>query len=108
MRRGDIVIVVVPGDYGKPRPAVVVQADRFFDDFDSILVCPMSSDTTAHSVARVPVAPMLSTGLIANSNIMIDKLTVVAKVKVSRIIGRLDEATLERFDSSLLMFLDLR
>jgi mRNA interferase MazF len=27
LKRGDIVVVAAPGDYGKPRPAVVVQAD---------------------------------------------------------------------------------
>ncbi|TMJ14740.1 MAG: type II toxin-antitoxin system PemK/MazF family toxin, partial [Alphaproteobacteria bacterium] len=29
MNRGDLVTVALPGAYGKPRPAVVVQADRF-------------------------------------------------------------------------------
>jgi len=27
MRRGDVVVVALPGDLGKPRPAVVVQVD---------------------------------------------------------------------------------
>lgn len=108
MKRGDVVIVVAPGDYGKPRPAVVVQADGFLDDFDSILVCPMTSDSTSHSVARIAVAPTSTTGLVSYSNIMIDKLSVIAKAKISRVVGRLDEATLEHLDSSLSIFLDLR
>jgi hypothetical protein len=29
MRRGDLVVVSLPGDYGKPRPALVVQCDWF-------------------------------------------------------------------------------
>ena len=31
MRRGDLVTVAVSGDYGKPRPAVVVTADALLD-----------------------------------------------------------------------------
>jgi hypothetical protein len=29
MRRGDLVTVAAPGDFGKPRPALVIQSDRF-------------------------------------------------------------------------------
>jgi hypothetical protein len=29
IKRGDVVICAAPGDYGKPRPAVVVQSDLF-------------------------------------------------------------------------------
>ena len=108
MKRGDVVVVALSGGYGKPRPAVVVEADRFLEDFESLLICPMTSDSASHSVARIPVAPTSSTGLTSRSSIMIDKLTVVAKSKVSRVIGRLDEGTLERLDSSLSTFLDLR
>jgi mRNA interferase MazF len=67
MKRGDVVIVAIAGDYGKPRPAVVVQADRFLDDFESILVCPMTSDATPHSVARIPVPHSPQTGLLTQS-----------------------------------------
>lgn len=28
MKRGDIITVALSGDYGKPRPAVVVQNDK--------------------------------------------------------------------------------
>ena len=31
MKRGDVVIVSAPGDFGKPRPAVVIQSDIFFN-----------------------------------------------------------------------------
>jgi len=108
MKRGDVVIVALAGEYGKPRPAVVVQADRFLNDFESILVCPMTSDATAHSVARIPVPHSPNTGLRAQSQIMIDKASAIPKSKVSGVIGRLDAITLERLDWSLSTFLDLK
>ena len=41
MKRGDVVLVVVPGDYGKPRPAVVIQTDLVNDTHSSVVVCPV-------------------------------------------------------------------
>jgi mRNA interferase MazF len=29
VKRGDVVVCTLAGDYGKPRPAVVVQSDLF-------------------------------------------------------------------------------
>jgi mRNA interferase MazF len=40
MRRGDLVTIAVGGDYGKPRPALVIQDDAFVD----LSVCPESPD----------------------------------------------------------------
>ncbi len=37
MRRGDIVIVAFSGDFGKPRPAVIVQSDYLNDTHATIL-----------------------------------------------------------------------
>lgn len=43
--RGDVVLAAAAGDYGKPRPWLVVQADKHnsADRPDSILVCPFTS-----------------------------------------------------------------
>ena len=40
MRRGDILTVAAPGDYGKPRPAVLIQSDLLNTDAQSIIVPP--------------------------------------------------------------------
>ncbi|MGH6904039.1 MAG: type II toxin-antitoxin system PemK/MazF family toxin [Geminicoccaceae bacterium] len=38
------MLTALPGDYGKPRPAVVVQSDWLNQsDCSSIVVCPMTS-----------------------------------------------------------------
>ena len=42
MERGDIIICVLNGDYGKPRPAVVIQSDLFNPTHASITVCPIN------------------------------------------------------------------
>lgn len=49
MERGDIVICVLSGDYGKQSPAVVIQSDLFNPTHSSITVCPMTSHLTEAS-----------------------------------------------------------
>lgn len=41
-QRGDLVTVFLPGDHGKPRPALVVQSD-LLADLDSVVLCPITS-----------------------------------------------------------------
>lgn len=44
MRRGDVVTVAATGDYGKPRPAVIVQSDAFPEGHASVVICQLTSD----------------------------------------------------------------
>ncbi len=63
LRRGDIVVCGLPGDYGKLRPAVVVQADLFNEKHPSMAVCPITSEITGLSLFRVPLGASETTGL---------------------------------------------
>jgi mRNA interferase MazF len=51
-RRGDIVLTVLSGDYGKPRPVVVIQSDLFNETHASLVLCPISSEITGLTVFR--------------------------------------------------------
>ena len=42
MRRGQFVTVATSGDYGKPRPALVVQSD-LFAELPSVVICPLTT-----------------------------------------------------------------
>ncbi|MBQ1837893.1 MAG: type II toxin-antitoxin system PemK/MazF family toxin [Neisseriaceae bacterium] len=70
MKRGDIVTVALSGDYGKPRPAVVVQNDKV--SLDSLILCLITSDVKT-SQFRVFVEPSKETGLQKISQVMTDK-----------------------------------
>jgi mRNA interferase MazF len=43
LKRGDLVVVVLPGDYGKPGPALIVQADLFNETHASVTIVPVTS-----------------------------------------------------------------
>lgn len=107
MRRGDIVIVVMSGDFGKARPCVIVQSDRYRDDFASVLMCPFSTAVEATHIARIHVAPYSSNGLQASSVVMTDKTTPVRLDRIRDKIGVLDWATMNRVETALGLLLNL-
>jgi mRNA interferase MazF len=106
MKRGDLVTVAVSGDYGKPRPALVVQADAF-DRHPSVIVLPLTSEMHDAPLFRVTVAADSETGLRVPSQIMVDKATAVPRVKLGARIGQIDGATLQAVDAALRGFLGL-
>ena len=106
MKRGDLVTVAVSGDYGKPRPALVAQADAF-DRHPSVIVLPLTSEMHDAPLFRVTVPAGAQTGLRKPSQIMVDKATAVPRVKLGARIGRVDAATLQAVDKALRGFLSL-
>jgi mRNA interferase MazF len=107
MRRGQFVTVAAPGDYGKPRPALVVQSD-LFDELPSVVICPLT--TTLRDDAdlfRLDVAPSPRNGLREPSQIAIDKITVVPSTKIGAAIGSADDALLLRVNRALAVFLSI-
>lgn len=107
MKRGDVVLVLMHGDIGKPRPAIVVQSDEMRDSTTSVLVCPMSSDVREPGIVRPIVEPDATNGLHVRSQIMTDKLAAVRYDRIRRTLGALDAQTLERLDRALLVVLGL-
>lgn len=94
MRRADLVIISALRDYGKPRPAVVVQSD-WLTTTDGVLVGLLTSALVEAPLYRLTIEPSRVNGLKAPSQVMIDKIVAIAREKCGPIIGRLNER--ERF-----------
>lgn len=107
MKRGDIVAVAAPGDYGKPRPALIIQED-LFDALPSVTVLPLTSELREAPILRITVKPEPGNGLRKPSQIMIDKTVTIPRSKIGEQIGRLDNGTLESVNTALARFLGLR
>lgn len=91
LRRGTVVTVVSPGvDSGKPRPAVVVQADRWLQAHPSATLCPLTSTLMAAPLVRIPVEPSPRNGLRKPSQLMVDKLFTVPMEAVGAVMGQLE------------------
>lgn len=106
MRRGELVTVVAPGDYGKPRPALVIQSD-LFDESPSITLCLVTSTLRETPLVRITVDPSPENGLQRISQIQVDKMMTVARERVGRVIGRLDDATMLKVNRSLAVFIGI-
>ncbi|HVH74126.1 MAG TPA: type II toxin-antitoxin system PemK/MazF family toxin [Stellaceae bacterium] len=104
--RGDLVTVVIPGDYGKPRPALVVQSDAFAE-LPSLTVLPLTSDLQSAPLVRLTVEPSPENGLERASQIMIDKAVTVPRAKIGRRVGGVDAVTMREIGSALAVFLGL-
>lgn len=105
--RGSIVLVSAQGDYGKTRPAVVVQNGRLAGLIDSVVVCFMTSDLTKDGPMRVTVEPSAGNGLQTVSQVQIEKLMTFPIGKVRGPIGTLTENEMNSVDRALLFVLDL-
>jgi mRNA interferase MazF len=104
MKRGEIWTTSASGYAGKPRPAIIVQDDRF-DATDSITVCGLTTTDIGPAVFRVALEPAKTTGLRLKSWIMVDKISTVPKQKLGKRIGRVADGDLVRLNRAILTFL---
>lgn len=101
-----MVTVVLQGAQGKPRPALIVQADRFAE-LAAVTVLPITSTLLDAPLLRVPLEPSHRNGLSLPSQVMVDKPQTPPRAKLGRVIGRIDDATLRAVNRALAIFLGL-
>ena len=106
MRRGDLVTVALHGEQGKPRPALVVQADHFAG-LAGMTVLPITGTLLDVPLVRVQVEPDAQNGLTKRSQVMVDKPQTPPRSKVGEAFGRLDDATMLAVNRALALFLGL-
>jgi mRNA interferase MazF len=104
MMRGDLVVVSLPGDYGKPRPALVIQSD-LFAEHPSVTVLPITSHFVEAPLLRIAIGP--ESGLERISQVQIDKAQTPRRERIGAVIGRVDGATLAAVNRALAVFLGL-
>jgi mRNA interferase MazF len=105
--RGDVVVSSSPGDFGKPRPALVVQSDLFNPTHSSIVICPITSHLVDAPLFRLSISPSRENGLKTESQIMVDKITAVRREHIAKKIGRMNEAEATSVDRALATWLEI-
>jgi mRNA interferase MazF len=106
VRRGDLVTIAVGIDYGKPRPALIIQSD-VFDALRAVTVLRLSSELHDWPTFRVTVLPSAENGLRQASQVMIDRAVSLPREKVGGVFGRVDEATMRVVSRTLAAFFEL-
>lgn len=105
-QRGHLVTIALQGDFGKPRPALVIQSD-FFEAHPSVTVLPVTSDLRDAPLFRVRIEPSPSTGLRKPSQVMVDKAMTITRDKLGAAFGRVDDATMLEVERCLAVFLGI-
>ena len=104
--RGDFVTISLQGDFGKLRPALVVQSDQF-NEHASVTVLPVTGTVVAAPLLRVTVQPDARNGLQKPSQVMVDKAMTVKRDKVGPSFGRIDADALIEVERCLAVFLGI-
>lgn len=104
--RGDLVSIAMQGDFGKPRPALVIQAN-LFAEHTSLTVLPITSTLVHAPLLRVTIQASAENGLQKNSQIMVDKAMTVMREKIGVVFGRIDANTLIEVERCLAVFLGI-
>jgi mRNA interferase MazF len=106
MMRGDFVTIATQGDFGKPRPALVIQADQF-GEHTTVTVLPVTSTLVAAPLLRITVQPSADNGLHKPSQVMVDKTMTVKRDKVGQAFGRVGADALVEIERCLAVFLGI-
>ncbi|AMJ59204.1 type II toxin-antitoxin system PemK/MazF family toxin [Bosea sp. PAMC 26642] len=106
MKRGDLVTIAIQGDFGKPRPALVVQNNKV-DATPKVLVCPLTRNKSPAPSLRLVVAPTPANGLREISAVMVSSVIAVPREKCGAVIGSLTPEQMQEIDTRLAFILGL-
>jgi mRNA interferase MazF len=106
MKRGDFVTIAMQGDFGKPRPALVVQSDAF-DAHASVTLLLVSSLLVETPLFRITVQPNDSNGLRSPSQVMVDKMMAIKRDKLGDVFGSASDELMLQVSRSLAVFLGI-
>lgn len=94
----------MPGDFGKPRPALVIQSDQF-SAAATISVLLLSGTLVDAPLIRIPLEPSPENGLQKSSQIMVDKIMTIRRDKIGPVIGHLTDEAMLAVNRALALFL---
>jgi mRNA interferase MazF len=107
LARGMIIVGAGKGDAPhKSRPFVIVQSD-VFNEHATISLCPLTSVLTATHLLRVPLKASPETGLDRDCEIQVDKIQMLERHQIAKIIGTIPITTMTSVDDALRRWLEL-
>lgn len=106
MIRGDLVTIATQGDLGKPRPALVIQANQYAAHA-TVTVLPVTSTLIEAPLFRITIQPGSENGLQKSSQVMVDKAMTVRRDKIGPAFGRIDADSMVEIERCLAVFLGI-
>lgn len=106
VERGDLVTVTIQGDFGKPRPALIIQANQF-SEHTSVTVLPVTGTIVNAPLLRITLQPSDENGLQKTSQVMVDKTVTIKRDKLGATFGRVDGDAMIEVERCLAVFLGI-
>jgi mRNA interferase MazF len=107
VKRGNVVTVAMQGDFGKPRPALVLQSNVFSDIHATVTIALISSEIVQAPIFRLDIEPSEVNGLTMPSQVQIDKIMSIRSEKIGSVIGELNDVMMVRVNRALALWLGL-
>ncbi len=104
MKRGDIALAAPPGEFGKPRPALIIQSDAAFPS-GYFTYLPITSDLLRVPDIRIALQPTAQNGLRVPSEVMVDMIQTSSSSRFDKTVGVVDADTLRIIESALSLHL---
>lgn len=104
--RGDLVTVTIQGGFGKPRPALIIQANQF-NEHTSVTVLPITGTIVNAPLLRITLLPGEENGLQKTSQVMVDKAMTIKRDKIRATFGRVDDGAMIEIERCLAVFLGI-
>lgn len=106
MNRGSFVTIAMQGDFGKPRPALVIQSDQF-NEHATVTVLLVSSTLVDAPLFRVTVQPDKINNMQKPSQVMVDKAMTVKRDKLGEAFGSAGDEVMLEVGRCLAVFLGI-
>ena len=94
------------GDFGEPRPALVIQSDPF-NEHATVTVLLVSSALVDAPLFRVTIQTTSVNGLQKPSQVMVDKAMTVKRDKLGEVFGSASDASMLEIGRCLAVFLGI-
>jgi len=106
INRGEIWSVLWTGLAGKPRPALVIQSERYrLTDTDILALITTSRNEQGE--LRLPIKADDDNGLLQDSYICLDKLMAIPLTNLGERYGRADDSIMAEIDARLIKVLGI-
>ncbi len=109
MKRGDLITITAKGEYTqKPRPALVIQSDLFLDS-DSVTIIPLTTKLQEVEATKIRprIYPTKENGLQTISELMIDKIITIPRVKTGQVFGTMEKEMMVEIRRLLILWLGI-
>lgn len=91
LTRGAVITAVLPSEFGKPRPVIVLRANRFMEH-RLVTVVPITSAQQDAPLLRLDLGSSAENGLHLPSQAMADAVQSIPVTRVGQMIGQLSLA----------------